>query len=99
MLFLNTTYNEQQKDSVAFDLKAVYTVKTNLLRCIAHCTLHIARIVRRWCPFEQFVAGQAFQPQGEHELEHEPNKGESNNGEPSKGETDKGQTKSINSKQ
>ena len=45
------------------------------------------------------MAGQAFQPQGEHELEHEPNKGKSNNGELSKGKTDKGQTKSINSKQ
>ena len=33
--------------------------------------MHIGCIVRRWCPFEQFVAGQAFQPQGEHELEHE----------------------------
>ena len=30
------------------------------------------------CPFEQFVGKQGFQPQGEHELEHEPNKGESN---------------------
>lgn len=38
------------------------------------------------------MAGQAFQPQGEHELEHEPNKGESNKSEPSKGKADESKT-------
>ena len=46
----------------------------------------------QWCQWCQWwVLG--FQPQGEHELEHEPNKGESNNkGESTSSEHNKGNT-------
>ena len=59
----------KQQPSVTFHRKEIHCTSKYTSTAGLQCSR---------CPFEQFVGKQGFQPQGEHELEHEPNKGESN---------------------